>query len=185
MHEINSIAKAIQSMAIQVQKDKIKLERLSQIDQLTQVYNRRKIDSIFSLKFEEARRYNTIFSIIILDIDYFKAINDKYGHDMGDKVLVEFARILRTNIRVTDYIARFGGEEFLIVCTRTNAAECKKLCEKLRDKIRNININGLKISSSFGYVEYDSNFTSKDHMFKIADNFLYEAKNSGRDCIKG
>lgn len=125
MHEINSIAKAIQSMAIQVQKDKIKLERLSEIDQLTQVYNRRKIDSIFNLKFEEAKRYNTIFSIIILDIDYFKSINDNYGHDVGDKVLVEFARVLRTNIRVNDYVARFGGEEFLIILFQ------KTICLKL------------------------------------------------------
>ncbi len=185
MHEVASISRAIQSMAIQVQKDKIKLEKLSQIDQLTQIYNRRKIDYIFNLKFEEAKRYNSIFSIIILDIDYFKSINDKYGHDIGDKVLIEFAKVLKTNIRITDYVARFGGEEFLIICTRTNAIECYKLCEKLRNKIHNIDIQGLKVSSSFGYVEYSSNFTSKNHMFKVADNFLYEAKNSGKDCIKG
>lgn len=185
MHEINAIAKGIQSMAIQVHKDNMKLKNLSQTDQLTQVYNRRKIDLIFKNRFNEAKRYETTFSIILIDIDHFKSINDKYGHDMGDKILVEFAKVLKQNIRTTDSLARFGGEEFLIIASNTNEQNCLLLCNKLKEKIKTIEIDSVKISASFGYTEYDSKFKTKDEMFKVADDFLYEAKNSGRDCIKG
>ena len=112
--------------------DKKRLEALSLKDKLTGLYNRNKFDELMILKIEEFNRYQVDFSIIMIDIDNFKCVNDEYGHDVGDKVLVHISKILKDNVRISDIVARWGGEEFIIVCEHTNTKQSYIIAENIR-----------------------------------------------------
>lgn len=159
------------------------IEEISQKDKLTQIYNRLKLDETLELEIARANRYGMNFSIILLDIDKFKSVNDTYGHQAGDSVLVQMAQILSKNIRNTDLVGRWGGEEFLIICPNTTGNQCKILAENLRKKIENFEFDIVKnITSSFGVSEYI--FKEKDsNLLKRCDDALYEAKKSGRNQV--
>ncbi|NPA10974.1 MAG: diguanylate cyclase [Epsilonproteobacteria bacterium] len=120
------------------------------------------------------------YSMLIIDIDHFKKINDKYGHDKGDEVLKILAQTLRNSLRKTDIICRWGGEEFLVILPYTPFKDAIKVAQNLREKIKQTDFNGINITVSIGISEYVGDF---DITFKIADENLYKAKNSGRDKI--
>ena len=122
---------------IKLKKLNNSLLMLSITDKLTGLYNRVKTDEVLIEKKAELDRYGTELSVILLDIDFFKSINDNYGHLMGDSVLIEFSQIIKQNIRTTDYVGRWGGEEFLIVCPNIGIKEAMILANKLLDKISN------------------------------------------------
>jgi len=130
-----------------------------------------------------AERYNTIFSIIIMDIDFFKKVNDKYGHKVGDNVLVKIAEILKKNTRNLDVLGRWGGEEFLIICTETDINKAIVIAQKIRLKIEkhNFSIAG-HLTCSFGVSQYNKN-DKNESTFRRADKALYKAKNSGRNKV--
>jgi diguanylate cyclase (GGDEF)-like protein len=161
-----------------------KLKELSTTDALTHLYNRMKIDSILETQYHLAQRYNTPFGIIMLDIDHFKNINDTYGHLIGDEVLKQLAKILKQNVRDTDSVGRWGGEEFLIICPSTEIEAVEKVAQNLRIKIQNHDFsNGIfQITSSFGIACYKSeqNLTS---LIKEVDDALYLAKENGRNQV--
>lgn len=184
-HEIEKVANAVYEMSKQVQKDQKHLEKLSQVDQLTQVFNRRRIEDIFETIFYESKKFNGTFSIIIIDIDHFKKINDTFGHLFGDFVLKEVSKSLKKSIRETDFLGRYGGEEFLIITKNCTGEAASKLAEKLRTNISNIELDKVLVTASFGLVEFDKKFSNKDEMFNEADANLYEAKNSGRNKVIG
>jgi len=159
------------------------LEMLSYTDQLTNIFNRRYIENFLIRKFEEFERYHTPLSVILLDVDYFKLINDNYGHDVGDMVLTNIACILSKNARKTDVVGRWGGEEFLIVCPQTDIDTCKIFAERLRSMIERKNHDLHKsITASFGIAQLSSDDTISTIIKKV-DMALYEAKNIGRNCI--
>jgi diguanylate cyclase (GGDEF)-like protein len=143
-----------------------------------------KIDSILETQYHLAQRYNTPFGIIMLDIDHFKNINDTYGHLVGDEVLKQLAKILKQNVRDTDSVGRWGGEEFLIICPSTEIEAVEKVAQNLRIKIQNHDFsNGIsQITSSFGIACYKSeqNLTS---LIKEVDDALYLAKENGRNQV--
>lgn len=112
--------------------DKKYAQKLSITDNLTQIYNRLHLENIFAQETQKSRRYGDIYSIIIMDIDFFKAINDNYGHDVGDQILIDIVQILKSNIREIDVLGRWGGEEFLIICPQTNLEQAYIVAEKLR-----------------------------------------------------
>ncbi|MBU1657653.1 diguanylate cyclase [bacterium] len=164
--------------------DKKRIEELSVTDQLTQISNRLHLENSFDIESKRAKRYNKIYSVIILDIDFFKAINDEHGHLVGDTVLVNIAKILSQNIRDTDVIGRWGGEEFLIICPLTAANIAKGIAEKLRKKIEAFDFcKAGKVTCSFGISEFKLEDKDKNEVIKRADTALYIAKEKGRNKV--
>jgi polar amino acid transport system substrate-binding protein len=161
------------------------LERISITDKLTQIYNRVKLDSLLARQEALYERYKQKYSIVIIDIDYFKRVNDKYGHQAGDEVLQEFAKILKENIRTTDILGRWGGEEFMLISPKTSLDDAAILAEKLRDTIENKQFSFVgSLTSSFGVSERGSNGdTSLTDLVSHADQALYQAKDDGRNRV--
>lgn len=160
------------------------LERLSVTDKLTGLANRQKIDQELDSEFLRCIRFGQPFSIILLDIDDFKAVNDTHGHQVGDQVLVEIAKLLQTHIRKTDFVGRWGGEEFMVICTQTDLSGAIKLAEHLRKLIEACPLPVVAHkTSSFGVAAYQSG----DHantLVSRADGALYEAKHRGRNRVE-
>ena len=168
-----------QKMIIVEQKEK--LEELSTIDQLTKTYNRRKFDELISGEIERANRYKHNFSVIMFDVDHFKQVNDRYGHQVGDKVLVEISSLVKRNLRKTDSIIRWGGEEFVVIAAETILPNAGILGEKLRELIHSHIFPGPgHITSSFGITDYIKGETA-DTLMKRVDKALYAAKENGRN----
>lgn len=159
-----------------------KLKRLSEIDPLTNIYNRRKFYALLSDEIERSERYERPLSFMMLDIDYFKRVNDTYGHDVGDNVLVLMADIVNQLIRKTDIFARLGGEEFAIIVPETEIEGSKALAEKIRKGDYNFNGAG-KITVSIGVTEFKSADTV-DSFLKRADDALYICKDRGRNRVE-
>ncbi|RDW21870.1 diguanylate cyclase [Oceanobacillus arenosus] len=154
------------------------------IDELTQVYNRRFLVQSLPRFFQDFKRTKDPFSICIVDIDYFKKINDTYGHLMGDKVLQDFAQYLKQNIRSLDVIYRYGGEEFVIVFPKTTSEEAKNRLTELNDGFSSLvfthqDIN-FTVTFSAGVFMVEDETVTIDQALKMADSSLYEAKNNGR-----
>ena len=159
------------------------LEKLAITDNLTDLYNRRKLDELLKNEIHRSDRFGHTFGFTILDIDYFKRVNDTYGHQVGDKVLIEIANILKNNLRKTDFVGRFGGEEFVIICPESNIESVVKLMENLRLIIQNHNFGKVKNQTvSFGITLLKESDTV-DSILKRADEALYKAKNSGRNKV--
>ncbi len=163
--------------------DKKRIEELSHTDQLTQIPNRLLLDTFYSQEFQRAQRYGSIFSLILADVDFFKNVNDSFGHHVGDNVLIEIAQVLKSSIRSSDIIGRWGGEEFLIICPNTPSKEAALLAEKMRLKIESHAFDGVgKKTCSFGVAQFDLK-DEEDDAFKRADTALYKAKQNGRNNV--
>lgn len=162
-------------------EEKEKLRKLANLDQLTAIYNRRKFEELFELEYKRNKRYQRSLSCIFFDIDHFKKINDNYGHDVGDIVLKELSRLVLQSIRETDFFARWGGEEFIILLPETSKDVAFHIAENLRKKIVDASFTEVnKITVSLGVAELRN-----EHMksfIKRVDQALYKAKNSGRNC---
>ncbi len=160
------------------------LEKLATTDKLTKLYNRRKIEELLEFELNRSERFNHSFGLAIVDIDNFKEVNDTYGHQTGDKVLEEVANILSTNRRKTDFIGRYGGEEFIIICPESNLEGVLNLMENLRKKISEYSFYKVKNkTASFG-VTISQEKDTIESLLKRADIALYSAKNSGRNKVE-
>jgi diguanylate cyclase (GGDEF)-like protein len=153
---------------------------------LTQVYNRALLDSILYKSAKYAKRHKLPISIIMLDIDNFKGINDTYGHLEGDRVLKTVASIIKYSIRESDYVFRYGGEEFLILLPNTDINGAVVVGEKIRRNMENFDFGlGRKITISCGIKQIE-NFDNPYLDIEEADKYLYIAKKSGKNrCIYG
>lgn len=159
------------------------IRRLSETDGLTQINNRMKLDSVLNLEIERLSRSDSVCSIILLDIDYFKSVNDTYGHLVGDAVLKEVAEIIKQGVRKIDTIGRWGGEEFMVIMPLTDISKGKVLAEKLRKKISDHVFTGAKsLTASFGIAESRGGLCSVELVAK-ADAAMYQAKESGRNQV--
>ncbi len=157
------------------------LEELASVDSLTGVYNRNKLREIALYEFRKYKRDKAPISLIMIDIDYFKKINDTYGHNVGDYALKSISSIVMENIRESDVFARWGGEEFVILTPKTNIENAEILAEKLRKKIANFEFDGIgTITCSFGVAEIQEGF-ELENLLENADKALYVAKRSGRN----
>lgn len=159
------------------------LEKLYITDWLTGLNNRHKMDTDLERELQRSIRYNSVFSVVLFDIDWFKQINDTYGHPAGDSVLRELALLLRANLRVTEIPCRWGGEEFLILCPETHREEAKALGIRLCSLVENhrFAIN-TRVTISVGVTE----FTGKEkvnELIKRVDELLYAAKRNGRNNV--
>jgi len=157
---------------------------LSITDKLTGLFNRLKLDETLNDEFNRSNRFKNSFGIIIIDIDYFKRVNDTDGHLVGDQVLIHFAKILKENIRKVDVLGRWGGEEFMIISTETDFQGTIKLAESLREIISKYEFPTIgNISASFGVTIYDGD-ENIENVIARADSALYQAKKNGRNRVE-
>ncbi len=159
-------------------------------DLLTGVYNRRFIDERFKVDLDISSLNKIPISIIMADLDFFKRINDTYGHLVGDEVLKNFATLLRKNIReVKDWVARYGGDEFLICLKEANRENALRVAERMRNKVEKMVVvyegNEIKVTASFGVVTIESEFCDDEVVIKKVDKNLYLAKENGRNKVVG
>lgn len=152
-------------------------------DNLTGLYNRTLLQDSLTHAIYKTKRTKTAFTLIIMDIDHFKKVNDELGHDMGDQVLIQLGAFLKSYFRESDKVFRIGGEEFLILVYNTDEADCANMAEKLRRKIENLPLlSDRKVTVSTGVAGMGSAYDWKQWM-KACDEYLYEAKNGGRNRV--
>lgn len=154
---------------------------LSTEDALTCIHNRRYFDQKINHEIAMANRYPTPFSLILFDIDFFKRVNDQYGHDVGDQILVEYTKLIASMLRQTDIFCRIGGEEFTIILPHTTSEDAKKIAQKLCYEIEHAKII-LPITMSFGVTQHKQDDTPQS-ILKRADRALYSAKEKGRNRV--
>lgn len=167
-----------------------RLNELATTDELTRLYNRREINRCFRDEVERFQRYKQPFSLLLLDIDHFKSVNDNYGHQGGDAILQGVAMRIRDRIRTTDIAGRFGGEEFAVILPNTLTSDAYTLAERMRQAIATKpftvdNSDGKKVdvrvSISIGVSGVGGVFDTEEDVIRSADTALYQAKNEGRD----
>lgn len=164
-------------------KDKKKLETLATTDPLTKLYNRGYFNEVFEKLINNTKRNQDNLTVIIIDIDHFKIVNDTYGHQTGDSVLTYIAAMLKETLRENDHLARWGGEEFVILLN-SHVINARTVAEKLRAGIEKLAIPNIKnITCSFGMTGYQKDDTPIS-MFKRADEALYMAKENGRNRVE-
>lgn len=159
------------------------IQHIATVDQLTGIYNRHKFEQLFILEMERSQRFGQPLSLIIIDIDNFKVVNDTYGHDIGDEVLNHLVTVIQENIRQIDIFARWGGEEFLILSPGTDFENIQLLAEKLRLAVEQTEfpkVTSITISQGVATFEKEDRF---DDLFKRADQGLYWAKKHGRNQV--
>lgn len=164
-----------------------KLERLSNTDPLTELFNRRYFIGVLEKEFERSKRYNRALSLLILDIDFFKSVNDRCGHQVGDKVLTIISRILRADLRKIDCCARYGGEEFVTLLPETDITGAISVANRYLSGIREQDFSDVckdlkTITASIGIAHLpDSSIKNIDELLKQSDDALYAAKKAGRN----
>ena len=167
----------------EIEQEKDKIQTVAELDPLTQIYNRTKLNELFKLTFFSVNKYNRNFSLILFDIDHFKSVNDTYGHNVGDKVLVELARLVKGMLREKDIFARWGGEEFIILLEDGTINQAKVLANRLRKEIENYHFDVIKHKTcSFGVTEFVNGDTQTLILDRV-DEALYFAKEHGRNQV--
>jgi len=168
----------------EIRRKKDQLERMAVTDSLTGLYNRRHIYDRLRQEGEKSERYSSRFSIIMFDIDFFKRINDSYGHQFGDVILKKVADAIHSTARNVDISGRYGGEEFIIILPEVQLKGAVILAERIREKIANImtDVPDLRVTVSGGVAEFIGG--DIEELVKKADQLLYKAKESGRNCIR-
>jgi len=159
------------------------LKRLYQTDPLTGLHNRSHLNARFEQEIERARRHGRPLSLLMIDLDHFKSVNDLFGHPTGDKVLVDFAAIARDTVRSLDCLGRWGGEEFLVICPETDIEQARQLAERLRNNVRNYSFaTGRTETISVGVASFKE-IDDAQSLTHRADTALYRSKKTGRDRV--
>ena len=163
---------------------KEKFKQLANTDELTGLYNRRYFFENAKREFNRAKRHQQALAVISIDVDHFKAINDQYGHTVGDKVLQQFSSILSEVLRAGDIAARWGGEEFIVLLPKANKEETLSLAKRLSEAVEQFTFElNIKLTISVGISQYNAH-DNVESWIERADIALYKAKNDGRNCIK-
>jgi diguanylate cyclase (GGDEF)-like protein len=157
------------------------LQEMAATDSLTGLFNRRKFDELTQREIERACRYSRPFSVMMLDLDHFKAVNDEFGHRAGDLALIQVAAVARDTVRSVDSVARWGGEEFIVLLPEVGLTGATRAAERICDAIREAHVVG-GMTASVGVAEYRSGETAEELLSRV-DEALYRAKRTGRDRI--
>ena len=165
-----------------------KIKRYNIIDDITGLYNSRYLHPLLEMEISRAQRHNLPFSLIFVDLDYFKLVNDRYGHLVGSRLLKEVGKLFRSNLRKVSWAVRYGGDEFIFILPATDRQEAILVCTRLRRSLNRtffLETEGLKIkiTASFGIAVFPEDGTEKEEIIKKADQAMYLVKNSGRDGI--
>jgi len=177
------------SVMLRIREAEKKIETMALTDTLTGLYNRRFLYQRFGEEISRAKRGGYALACLMLDIDFFKTVNDSHGHDFGDFVLKELAQLLKENLRGYDAIVRFGGEEFVVLLPGAEIADAERVANKIRGIIGEYEFKkddiSLKVTISIGVYGCNSDAINEEpeHYIKCADDALYTAKNSGRNKV--
>lgn len=181
--EVGDLTSVFNKMLVSLREHRAELERLSSTDGLTGLSNRRHLMSTLDGELERARRGKQPFSILMLDVDHFKAYNDAHGHQAGDEVLARLGAMLRESVRAYDCAARYGGEEFLVMLSATDRAAAASVADRIHERFRGERFAGGPVTVSIGVAEYPADGDRVDAVIAGADAALYEAKRAGRDRV--
>lgn len=185
-----TIELSLQTAADLLRIDLLEVENIT--DPLTKVYNRRYLDRRLEEEVARSKRYALELSVLMLDIDHFKRVNDTYGHQAGDVTLTTLSRLVKTSLRDLDVVARYGGEEFLVICTNTAIDGAALVAERLRQLVESHQIEitdgsggsqTIQISISIGVAGLSASVDSKEKLVQAADQALYRAKEEGRNRV--
>lgn len=172
---------------IETQALTVKLEQFSRVDGLTGIYNRRFWQDQFDMEFKRLKRSENSASLMMLDIDHFKQVNDQYGHPAGDQVIKSLANIIQKSIRETDISGRYGGEEFAILLPETNVKCASLVAERIRHLAESLTVKHddveITFTVSLGIAEFSTSFQQSMAWLEKADQALYQAKESGRNRV--
>lgn len=188
-HRLELLARVRTHLRLKDMSDRLQaslhaVEHLARTDALTGILNRRSLFEFAEQQFQRSQRYGHPFAVIIFDIDHFKAVNDEYGHLMGDRVLKAVTAMVQTQIRTLDCFGRYGGEEFVLVLPDSDHEAGGILSDRLRKNFANLHIDPIerRITASFGVAAYEPQDDHIDTLFNRADQALYHAKQAGRNC---
>lgn len=164
-----------------------KVQSMAITDDLTGLFNRRKFYDYAAQEFERSRRYQRPLSVIMMDIDHFKRVNDTYGHAIGDQVLQGWARVIKSNLRNVDILARYGGEEFVILLPETPIDEALRTAERLRisasDATLPTRVGHMSVTISLGVVNLDDTCRTLEELLDRSDQAMYASKRTGRNKV--
>ncbi|RLJ71006.1 diguanylate cyclase [Hydrogenivirga caldilitoris] len=199
MHEVRGLKSVNRKFIVKLEEQRNEIERLREelrrvkeeanVDPLTGLRNRRSFERALNEFYRDFKKFGYPFSLIMLDLDNFKQINDTYGHLVGDRVLREIGNILRNYLRAKDVPARTGGEEFTIILPGITKEEALMVAERLRKVISNHIIEhegkSIRLTSSFGVAEMSENIENPEDLLRLADQRLYKAKREGKNKVVG
>jgi len=188
---LNFVIKRIMEKKLleKIASEKDYYQELSFTDALTSLSNFRHFNHVIDKELARHKRYNRPLTLMIADIDNFKFFNDIYGHQFGDQVLVEIARILRNFIRESDFVARYGGEEFVIVMPEVSKSDAIQVARRILNAVKKTDLKFLnpnceqKLSITIGVSSYPDDGASKEQLISEADKALYFGKNNGKSCV--
>jgi diguanylate cyclase (GGDEF)-like protein len=164
-----------------------RLQTLSTTDGLTGIPNRRALDDRLEIEVARTNRYGIPIALVMLDLDHFKPLNDRYGHQVGDLVLRKVGGLLDSEKRIGDFVARYGGEEFVAVLPHADAAAAVAWAERVRTRLDamvfEVGAEGITVTASFGVAVARPGHESREALLEAADHALYEAKSAGRDRV--
>ncbi len=178
----------VKALQDELREANVRLEALAVTDELTGLYNRRHLNTILASEFRRQLRYRNPLSLMLLDVDRFKLINDTFGHAKGDEVLQRVSKFVASSVRATDWVARYGGEELAIVVPHTSGLQAAQLGERLRKGVAELKhpMGGAlhQCTASFGISACDETVNGPADMMKRADEALYVAKRAGRNQVQ-
>jgi diguanylate cyclase (GGDEF)-like protein len=186
--EIGKLARAFNLMAARLENSQAALEEIATHDALTELFNRRECYARLKEEIKRSTRYGHIFSVMIIDLDFFKDVNDTYGHVVGDKVLKLIADMISKEVRPVDQVARYGGDEFILVLPETPMSSAVTLAERIRSVIAETVIplaygDSTSLTVSIGIACFPTDGQSVNDLISAADNMLYAAKGTGRNLV--
>ncbi|MGE5240265.1 MAG: diguanylate cyclase [Bacteroidota bacterium] len=187
--EIGRLAREFNSMAERLMEHRSKLEELSVRDGLTGLYNRREFDKRLQEEMQRSRRYNHPFCLILIDVDRFKDVNDRYGHQAGDEVLIAVGDLVQLNVRPVDVVCRYGGEELAVILSETNEKGALIVAERIRRTVAESMTatprgDTIQVTVSVGLAAFPRDGDTPAEIIKAADEALYAAKQEGRNLVR-
>jgi diguanylate cyclase (GGDEF)-like protein len=186
---LKNLENLVELRTMHLEQSNQKLLDLASHDPLTGLRNRLNLEKDIENALEHYALHHAPFAVLMFDIDWFKKVNDTHGHDIGDLVLIEIAKILKNSVREGDHVYRAGGEEFVILLNRLSYEDTMRIAEKIRSEVAKhpFNCNGIKLKQTISGGVYHSSLTDTKNvktLLKLVDEALYDAKESGRDQIK-